>query len=601
MFDDEFEDDLLKEETHGSSLQPDEASYLSPDLDSYPNKSRQEAIARYELILFIRERLSRGWTQKNLDPLISEYFSTHRSLERPNWRTVVRWHKKLLEHEDTPVSLIDRHHNKGNRNRKLLLDHEHFFEAAINRYLQAKRPSVASAYRFYKDQCLLQGHNINPMSQRAFYDRIDKLNSYDVAVKRFGKYKADIMFGYKGSTIRPERVMQRVEIDHTPLDIILLDDETSQPVGRPYLTLLKDVYSGCLVGYHLTFKAPSYASVAKAICHAIQPKIRSLETWDIDWPCFGKIEVLVVDNGAEFWSKSLEQMCYELGINVQYNPVRKPWLKPFIERSFRTINDILLDELSGKTFRSIDARGEYNAVKNASIKLSVFVYAFEKWVAEVFNCAPDSRGLKIPSMSWQEGVERLPPAVLTSSEINDLPKLAGLKETRAIQPSGITFHYLRYDSDELSSYRKQYLSPSKAKSVTIKIDVDDLSRIFVYLPELEQYLSVPCVDQEYAHHLSFDQHLINQSFAKKRNRLLGKSDIDLATARDEIRKILENNDVKASSSIKTSTNKKAGQYKGYSNESVKNKLNSLEVDSNKPQMVDENVSELEALWESLNQ
>jgi len=187
-------------------------------------------------------------------------------------------------------------------------------------------------------------------SKYAFYKRIDKLNSYEVAVKRYGKYKADMMFGYKGGTLKPERVIQRVEIDHTPLDIILLDDETGKSIGRPYLTLLKDIYSGCLVGYHLTFKAPSFASVAKAICHTLLPKNKSEKLWNIECQCYGKIEVLIVDNGAEFWSKFLEQMCFELGINIQYNPVRKPWLKPFIERSFRTINDMLLDELSGKAF-----------------------------------------------------------------------------------------------------------------------------------------------------------------------------------------------------------------------------------------------------------
>lgn len=598
MFDDEFDDDPLKEDVQSSSDQPDEISFLDPDLDSYLSNSRLEAIARYELMLFIRERLAGGWTQRNIDPLTDEYFSENREINKPNWRTVTRWHKKLLEQGDTPKALIERHHNKGNRNRKLELEHERYFEAAINRFLKAERPSVASAYRFYKDQCLLQGQNINPMSQRAFYDRIDKLNSYDVAVKRFGKYKADIMYGYKGSTIRPERVMQRVEIDHTPLDIILLDDETSQPIGRPYLTLLKDVFSGCLVGYHLTFKAPSYASVAKAICHAIQPKNQSFEAWGVVWPCYGKIEVLVVDNGAEFWSKSLEQMCYELGINVQYNPVRKPWLKPFIERSFRTINDLMLIELPGKTFRSIDTRDEYNAVEHASIKFNRFIHGFEKWMAEVYNCSADSRGLKVPSVKWQEGVETMPPATLNDDEISQLPKLAGLKESRAIQSSGITYHYLRYDSDALADYRKQSLSSDRSYTVTIKVDVDDLSHIYVYLPELEKYLTVPCVDQSYTKNLSLDQHLVNRSFAKAHNRLMGKSDTDLAMARQEIQEILADQDDKAKSSTKIKTSKKAAQYKGYSNESVKNKVA-------KPSSVDEKsnakhseVSDLEALWNS---
>jgi len=600
MFDDEFEDDLSKEGVPNSNRQSGEASYLAPDLDSYPKKSRQEAVAKYELILFIREQITKGWTQKNLNPLISEYFTTHRSLERPNWRTVVRWHKKLLDHGDTPVSLIDKHHKKGNRNRKLLLDHEHFFEAATNRYLQAERPSVASAYRFYKDQCLLQGHNINPMSLRAFYDRVDKLNSYEVDVKRFGKYKADVMYGYKGSTVKPERIMQRVEIDHTVLDVVLIDDETDMPIGRPSLTLLKCALSGCIVGYNLTFKAPSYASVAKAISHTMLEKNKSKEIWGIDWPCYGKIEVLVVDNGAEFWSKSLEQMCFELGINIQYNPVRKPWLKPFIERSFKTINDMLLNELSGKTFGNAYERGDYDPVKSADVPFSVFVYVFEKWAAEVYNCSPNSQGMKVPSIIWQDGVEKFPPANLSDSEIKELPKLTGLKESRTIQPSGITYIYLRYDSEELADYRKKYWSNAKDSLVTIKVDVDDLSQIFVYLPELEKYLTVPCVDQEYTKNLSLDQHLITRTYIKKRNKLLGKTELELAKARDEIRDAVEQHDIKATTSKKLTTSKKAAQFKGYNNESVKSKKTKQQTNDVESANVDNDISYLESLWQSFD-
>ncbi|TPE44551.1 DDE-type integrase/transposase/recombinase [Maribrevibacterium harenarium] len=507
-----------------------------------------------------------------------------------------------MESNNTLISLVDRHHLKGNRDRKCEFSTEKFFEESIDRFLKAERPSIASAYRLYEKQCLIHSkgslHSYRPMSKSSFYKRVEKLNSYEVAVKRFGKNKADILYSYKGKIVKPERIMQRVEIDHTPLDIILLDDETLTPIGRPYLTLLKDVYSGCLVGYHITFKAPQYASVAKAICNAILPKERSKQLWNIDWPCHGKIETLVTDNGAEFWSGPLEHLCYELGIHIQYNRPGQPWQKPYIERSFRTINDLFLVDLAGKTFSSIDARKNYNPVENSKIKFSNFIQAFEKWVAEVYNCSPDTRNTKVPSVLWQEALEKMPPAELSNSQILELPKLAGLKETRAIQPSGITYNNLRYDSEDLSDYRKRYLSMNRTSRTTIKVDVDDLSHIYVYLPELEKYLTVPCVDQFYTQNLSLDQHLINRSFVKAHNLLMGKSDVDLAMANQEIREILADHDAKAKSSTKIKTSKKAAQYKGYSNESVKNKVA-------KPTSVDEKssaehreVSELEALWNS---
>lgn len=603
MFNDEFVDELeVSQNYEGSSASKN--SLLAPDLDSYPKAVKELALKKLMLVMYVRKHLTNGWTERNLNPLIEEFISKCIDSPNPSWRTLTRWHKTLEENNNDPVALIPKNHQKGNRKSRLSINNEDYFREAIDRFLRAERPTVASAYRYYKDRVLLNssnnGSSLKPMSEYAFYRRVDKLNSYDVAVRRYGKYKADMIFGYKGGTIKPERVMQRVEIDHTPLDIILLDDETEKPIGRPFLTLLKDVYSGCLVGYHLTFKAPSFASVSKAICHTLLPKNKSEQKWNVEWPCYGKIEVLVVDNGAEFWSKSLEQMCFELGINIQYNPVRKPWLKPFIERSFRTINDMLLDDLAGKTFRSIDARDEYNAVENASIKLSSFVCAFEKWMSEVFNCSPDSRGMKVPSLLWQEGIERFPPAELTDKEALELPKLSGLKEFRAIQSSGITYHYLRYDSEELSDYRKSYLSSHGSKTVTIKIDIDDVSKVYVYLPELEQYLTVPCVDQVYTRDLSLDQHLINMSLTRAKNHLTGKSDKDLAASRQEIREILAGHDAKVKSSTKTTTSKKVAQYKGYSSETVRNSDKTSATDEAKAIDSSEDISELESMWQSFN-
>lgn len=70
---------------------------------------------------------------------------------------------------------------------------------------------------------------------------------------RDGAYRADMEFKAIGGHTRPSRIMERVEIDHTTLDLILLDDESLVSIGRPNLTLLIDVYSHCIVGFNLSF------------------------------------------------------------------------------------------------------------------------------------------------------------------------------------------------------------------------------------------------------------------------------------------------------------------------------------------------------------
>ncbi len=51
-----------------------------------------------------------------------------------------------------------------------------------------------------------------------------------------------------------------MQIDHTPLDIEIVDDEFREAIGKPHLTLAIDVFSRMIVGYYLSLEAPSTTS-----------------------------------------------------------------------------------------------------------------------------------------------------------------------------------------------------------------------------------------------------------------------------------------------------------------------------------------------------
>lgn len=52
-------------------------------------------------------------------------------------------------------------------------------------------------------------------------------------------------------------ILQQVQIDHTPVDLIVVDERHRLPIGRPYLTAAIDVFSRCMVGLVVTLEAPS--------------------------------------------------------------------------------------------------------------------------------------------------------------------------------------------------------------------------------------------------------------------------------------------------------------------------------------------------------
>jgi putative transposase len=54
-----------------------------------------------------------------------------------------------------------------------------------------------------------------------------------------------------------------------------------KPIGRPWLTLVIDVASRMIAGFHLSLDSPSSASVALAISHAVLPKQKFLP--NLNW------------------------------------------------------------------------------------------------------------------------------------------------------------------------------------------------------------------------------------------------------------------------------------------------------------------------------
>jgi len=553
-------------------------TYTARDLDSYPSSIQKETMRRVRILKWFKQRLIGGWTEKNLKPLMSNA-NQELTTDIPSARTLASWWRLYFNSDYQLQSLIPKHDFKGNSSKRFNKSDELFFEQAIARFLVKEKTSVAHVYQYYCDSIRLENKSlvsgkIKKLSERAFYKRIEKMPQYDVMVARYGKYRADIEFNAIDGHLPPQRVLERVEIDHTPMDLILIDDELLVPLGRPFLTLLIDSLSRCVVGFYFGFKEPGYESTRKALMNALVPKDYIKDKFpDIvnDWPCSGKMEQLVVDNGAEFWSDSLEQACLEIGINVQYNPIKKPWLKPLVERFFGTINKKFIMNIPGKTFSNIMERYDYNPAKDAVLRFSAFNMLFHKWIVDVYHQDSDSRKRFIPAQSWEMGLGNLPPVQYVEHETAKIEIVMGIKASRIHRRGGVNIHCLRYDSEELAHYRISHRQRGAGNyELIVKTNPDDLSFINVYLDEKQQYLKVPCIDPiGYTKGLSLFQHQINLRL--HRDFISRNVDLDgLAEARMFIHNRIESetDDIKNMSSKKSVKGmSRLAKYKGVASDS----------------------------------
>jgi len=186
---------------------------------------------------------------------------------------------------------------------------------------------------------------------------------------------------------RVGRPLERVELDHTVLDLIVVDEEDRLPIGRPTVTLALDVYSGLPAGVHVGFEAAGYGAAMRCLLHAILPKEDARARYGTahPWPVYGLPEVLVVDQAPHLVGGDLGDACGQLGIHLDPAPVKRPWFKGAIERQFRTHNTGLVHGLPGTTFSHVLERGAYDSARMACISLTRFREILHVYLLDVYG------------------------------------------------------------------------------------------------------------------------------------------------------------------------------------------------------------------------
>lgn len=66
--------------------------------------------------------------------------------------------------------------------------------------------------------------------------------------------------------------MEVLQIDHTLVDVIVVDQEQRLPTGRPWLTLAIDVTTRMVAGFHISLWGPSTVFLCLTLSHAVLPK-----------------------------------------------------------------------------------------------------------------------------------------------------------------------------------------------------------------------------------------------------------------------------------------------------------------------------------------
>ncbi|WP_313440750.1 Mu transposase C-terminal domain-containing protein [Novosphingobium sp.] len=401
-----------------------------------------------------------------------------------------RIYELLARYRENPVtsSLVDHHDGFPKGRSRLACEVDRLIDAKIeNFYLSRPKPSIAQLVRQIRLSCLEQ--NLRAPARQTVARRVNAVERARLTGARDGaKATADRFRPVVGS-YEAQYPLQVVQMDHTLVDIIIVDEYLRRPVGRPTLTLQIDVATRVIPGFYISLERPSAISVGMAIRHAVLPKNDWLADRELTfaWPVFGLPDILHLDNASEFHSRALTRGCQQFGIELHYRPPRTPHFGGHIERMIGTaIGEVHL--LPGTTFSNIQDKGDYDAEGNACMTLKEFERWFALQVGIYHRTIHSSLGVP-PMTAWQDDQgKRVAALRLPADEERFLLDFLPF-EMRRVRREGIKLFHVFYWHGALAT-----LVANSVHKFPIKYNPLNLSAVYLELPGGE-HVTVPLRDK----------------------------------------------------------------------------------------------------------
>ena len=397
--------------------------------------------------------------------------------------------QRLRQADGALIALLPRRSDGGRAKPRLAAPRENLLQRLIEKiYLTSQKRSAAELVRAIHRHAEQVG--VQPPSESTIRRRLKRLPLSEC--RRRGDAYPQTQ-PVDGRTPPAEAPLDWVQIDHTPVDVIVVDPIDRVPIGRPYLTVAIDVFSRCIAGFHLSLEAPSATSVGLCLTLVASDKAPWLQQRGIEarWPLVGKPRRLGVDNAAEFHAAAFERGCAQHAIAIEWRPPGRPHFGGIVERVIGTLMQ-LVHALPGTTFSNPAQRGAYNSDKTACLTLQ----ELERWlvvaISKYYHLRPH-QGMdgETPLQRCEQGLQALAAAGKTVPTPRDpraflidfLPVVR-----RSLQRDGITIDHITYYSNALRPWIQRRNRPVP---LLIRRDPRDLSRIFVLDTDDNAYLEVP--------------------------------------------------------------------------------------------------------------
>ena len=330
-------------------------------------------------------------------------------------------------------------------------------------------------------------------------NRVLAIPKYEAAAKAIGRRRASRLFGpIPGETPPQEFPLARIQIDHTVVDVMVIDDETGQPLRRPWITLAIDEMSRSILGMILSFEPPSSTKLARFMVNTIYPKDDYMNELglDFDWPMHGKPHCILTDNGSDFTSKAFDLGNREYNIVHETRPVGEPHYGGHIERLIGTAMG-RVKMLKGRTRDAwMKEIHNFDPSKTATMTMERLERWIVRWITgDYHNTQREELGFRTPKDAWERAFK------LGSNNPAPSPYVPPNREQlylsylpvglRSLQRGHLEVFALKYWDEALEPFVRR----QSERKYEIRFDVHDITSIWFRNPDTGWFIHIKCKDR----------------------------------------------------------------------------------------------------------
>ncbi len=267
-------------------------------------------------------------------------------------RSARRWRAKILHGAESRLSALasvaPKNYLSGNRNKKraevvLAYAENHIRDI----YASPKRPTNSACFRRYKTDAEDWHPFYSPVSKPTYYALIESLSQV-LAQERGGNRAnnaAESPSDVEERALRPTRPFELASCDHclVKLYCVVMDANGRTYVDQPWLTVLRDCYTGAVLAIWLSFRPPSKKTCALIMRMCLRNH--------------GRLpEMIIVDRGPEFRSVFFSSFLAHCRVHLAFRPKSHPRYGQEAETFFNQFKTLWLADRPGNKVLYKEAR-----------------------------------------------------------------------------------------------------------------------------------------------------------------------------------------------------------------------------------------------------